>query len=185
MSPSRFLLISSLVALAGCDDDARTCGPGAAPPGGMHASSADVTLEYEGFSASPNNDCPDHSDPNAPTSLTITAKLAGGMTGFLTVCIPHPEDANQKDRSLGADQSDADFLIVDVVGAANGCTFKLDGSRVPTGTGQTSGLCANGTDPAGFALTLDGAIGLKRTCGATIDTIGVTLAGTVSVGVPE
>jgi catechol 2,3-dioxygenase-like lactoylglutathione lyase family enzyme len=36
-------------------------------------------------------------------------------------------------------------------------------------------------DAAGFALALDGALSLKRTCGATIDAVQVTLRGRVAV----
>lgn len=173
MSRSRFLL--SISFLVGCDDE--TCGTLGAPESGLLASSADVMLEYGEFNAGANNDCP--SDPSV-TSLTVTGKLAGGASGFITLCIPRPDQSNSAGRTLGLDQTPTDIRLVDVVGTANGCTYMLDRTRVPTGTGQTEGAC--GTDPAGFALVLDGAIGLTRKCGTDpMDTIGVMLTGRVAV----
>ncbi|MCX5748373.1 MAG: hypothetical protein NT062_38460 [Proteobacteria bacterium] len=149
----------------------------------MIATNATTNLTFESFVASANNDCPDQASPGV-TSLTIIARETGGASGFLTICIPHPERANEPGRVLGADQSTADFQLVDLTGAANSCTFKMTTASAPTGTGQTEGLCDAGTSPAGFALALDGALALERTCGATIDTVDMTLTGRVAVTVP-
>ena len=41
-----------------------------------------------------------------------------------------------------------------------------------TGDVTSKGLCDNGADSAGWALTVDGNVSLKRTCVTTIDTMG-------------
>jgi hypothetical protein len=75
----------------------------------------------------------------------------------------------------------AEMRLVDFTGMANGCTFARDAAKPPIGTGTGTGVCNNGTDPAGFALTLTGTIHAKRTCGATVDDVALTLAGKVAV----
>jgi len=42
-------------------------------------------------------------------------------------------------------------------------------------------MCDNGSDPAGFSITLDGAMTFTRTCGTTVDTVQVALQGTEAV----
>jgi hypothetical protein len=45
------------------------------------------------------------------------------------------------------------------------------------------GVCANGTDPAGYGLVFDGFVGLKRTCAGTTDSVAVGISGAVAVTV--
>jgi hypothetical protein len=71
--------------------------------------------------------------------------------------------------------------VVDFSGMANGCTFALDSATPPTGTAKGTGVCNNGTDKAGFALELNGMVTARRTCGATVDSVTLTLAGKVAV----
>jgi hypothetical protein len=61
------------------------------------------------------------------------------------------------------------------------CSFTLDSTRPPTGMASGKGVCGNGDDPAGYQLIIDGFISLRRNCAGTLDTVGVTLRGTVAV----
>ena len=75
--------------------------------------------------------------------------------------------------------------LFDVTGSTtdtNGdmCSYAIDSTRIPTGTASGKGVCGGGTDPGGFELVVNGALSLSRTC-ATVDTVAVTLAGTVAV----
>ncbi len=178
---SGLVALVALTACEGCNDD-ETCGVMGAPTSGLLASSVDVTLNYGEFTAGANNDCPanDPDEPEGLISLSIFGRQVGGE-GLITLCIPRPDLLGEPDRSLGSDITGVDIRLVDVVGNVDSCTYELDPTRIPTGTGTGEGVCKAATDPAGFALILDGAISLKRTCGATIDTIGVTLAGRVAV----
>jgi hypothetical protein len=85
------------------------------------------------------------------------------------------------DRSLGTILSAADIRIVDLRGNAGGCAYTLDSTQPPTGSARATGVCDNGDSPDGFALTLDGAASLRRTCGTTTDSVSVTLRGQVAV----
>ena len=60
----------------------------------------------------------------------------------------------------------------------------IESTRPTTGTVKASGLCDAGADKAGFALTVDGGISLRRTCPTATDTIAVSFVGTVAVAVP-
>jgi hypothetical protein len=42
-------------------------------------------------------------------------------------------------------------------------------------------VCENGDSPEGFALSIDGEVSLRRTCGATIDMVDMSLRGKVAV----
>lgn len=189
ISRSRFLsstslgIVAALAAtplglLAGCGDDA--CGPGDAPAVGLTAASADVTLTYGNLSSLAGNDCPAADAPAGVVSLSIEGTQDGGP-GLITLCVPRPDLLVEGNRTLGTSLSMADVRIFDLSGEADGCTFALDSSRPPTGTAVGLGVCGNGADPAGFALELDGALSLRRTCGATLDSVAVTLTGRVAV----
>ena len=177
---SPFLSSTSLVLLlaGGCGDD--QCGPMGAPPDGLTASSVDVTLTFGQMTSRAGSDCPDLNAPEGVIAVTVEGRQTDG-TGFITLCIPRPDLLEMGNRSLGHTTSMADIRIIDLDGTANNCTYKIDKTRVPTGKGAGIGVCGNGTDSAGFALDLDGAISLTRTCGTTIDTIGVKLAGKFAV----
>lgn len=178
---SPFLSSTSLVLLlsgaAGCSDD--NCGPMGAPPDGLIASSVDVTLTFGMMTSRAGSDCPDPATPDI-IAVTVEGRQTDG-SGFITLCIPRPDLLEMGNRTLGHTTSNADIRIIDLDGAANNCTYKIDKTRIPTGKGAGLGVCDNGTNSAGFALDLDGAISLTRTCGATIDTIGVKLVGKFAV----
>jgi hypothetical protein len=84
-------------------------------------------------------------------------------------------------RTLGTTAAKADVQIIDLNGEVASCAYTFDSARAPTGTATATGVCANGNDPAGFALALDGGVSLTRTCGTMVDTIDVTLAGEVAI----
>lgn len=182
--PSRFLSSTSplvlVVVLGGCPSDGDSCGPDGAPASGLTASNgSDITLTYGNLSSLSGNDCPAADAPSGVISLSIEGTQVGG-TGLVTFCIPRP-DLLADGRALGTTASMGQLRVIDFSGMANNCTFALDGTVPPTGTGTGTGVCKNGTDPAGFALELAGTISLRRTCGATVDTVSLTLAGKVAV----
>lgn len=162
----------------GCGDD--DCGPGGASATGLTVSSAEVALAYGGLSALAGNDCPDPDAPAGVVSLSIEGRTADD-TGLVTLCIPRPDRLMEAGRTLGLPLSTADVQIFDLTGATAGCTYALDTTRPPLGTATGTGVCSNGTDPAGFAIEIDGNVSLRRTCGPTIDLVAVALAGRVAV----
>lgn len=171
--------LGATLALGGCGDD--SCGPGDAPGTGLLVSSADVTLEYGNLSSLSGNDCPDPAAPAGVVSLSIEGTQTGGGGGLVTLCIPRPDLLGGGDRSLGSITSTADIRVIDLRGTVDGCSYAADASAPPSGIGYGTGVCDNGTSAAGFALTIDGAVGLRRTCGTTVDTVAVSIAGTVAV----
>jgi hypothetical protein len=174
--------LAGLAALgpAGCSDD--NCGPGSAASSGLVASAEMVALNYGGLSGLLGNDCPDPAAPPGVISLSIEGRQVGDPLGLITFCIPRPDLLMQGDRTLGLAVGNSDVRIIDLQGSADGCSFRLDSSRLPTGIAQATGVCENGDSPDGFALAVDGALSLRRTCGTNVDTVGVFLRGRVAVG---
>jgi hypothetical protein len=167
-----------LLGSQGCGDD--SCGTGDAPTVGIVASSSEVTITYGNLTSLAGNDCPDPAAPAGVVSISLEGTQEGGP-GRITLCIPRPDQLNGGGHTLGTSLSTADVRIIDLGGMAGSCTFQFDSTRPPTGVAIGEGVCGNGEDPAGFALELDGAASLRRTCGATIDTVAVTLTGRVAV----
>jgi hypothetical protein len=153
-----------------------------APSNGLLASSTDVTLTFGQMTSRAGSDCPDPAAPSGVIAVTVEGHQTDG-TGFITLCIPRPDLLEMGNQSIGLSMpgSVVGIGIVDLQGSSNSCTYAIDKSRVPTGIGAGIGVCNNGTDKAGFALDLDGAISLRRTCGATVDTIAVKLTGKFAV----
>lgn len=174
-------LVAGLVGVlaAACSDDSQ-CGPMGAPSTGLIAGSSTATLTFGNMTSLLGNDCPDPAAPAGVVSVSIEGTQTDG-TGLVTLCIPRPDLLASEPRSLGTTMSMADVRIIDLNGTADNCTLTLDVTRPPTGTAIGLGVCGNGDDPAGFALDVDGAVSLKRTCGATVDTVAVTLTGRVAV----
>jgi hypothetical protein len=174
----RLLFLSSIsggLLATGCNGDDE-CGPGSAPASGLTASSADVSLVYGGLSSGANNDCP---DPDIPIGEIVSVTIEGSQqdTGSLVVfCLPRPDKLANETLQLGTG-----LRIIDFNGEKDGCTYAFEASRPVTGTVSSSGICDNAEDPAGWALTIDGNISLRRTCPAATDTIAVSLTGTVAV----
>lgn len=123
------------------------------------------------------NDCPAPGvDPSVVVSLTVSGTQMGG-TGLINFCIPRPDQMNQADISLGTD-----VKLDTIDGSDAACSYALDKSHIPTGKVHADGVCSDGTDPAGFALTFDGFVGLTQTCGSTAPvSVSVRLSGTVAV----
>ena len=185
MSPSRFLFSISLAGVAGaagCGGGDDSCGPGGAPDAGVVASGTGVTITYGTLSGSPNRDCQDPAGPDGLISLSIMGSQSGGG-GLITLCISRPDLLTKQAQSFGAEPS-AQVHLIDLNGTASGCMLTIDRTTPPTGTATSSGMCSNGGDPAGFALVLDAAMTMKRTCGATIDFVPITLRGRVAVSGP-
>jgi hypothetical protein len=182
-SASPFLSSISLVLLAtGCPSE-QECGTGGAPATGIVASGADFTMTFGNITASENNDCPIAGTPEGVISLTLQGVQTDG-TGIFTMCFQRPDRLNGA-NALGPDipGEDVPARLVDVSGEASDCTFELADpiASPPTGTATGSGACANGTDPAGFALVLDGNVTFTRTCGANVDTVTGTVRGRVAI----
>ncbi len=186
MSHSRFLssidlglwLACALVWSPGCSDD--SCGPNGAPATGVVASGDTVTMTFGNLTGGLNNDCPAADAPAGVISLSIHGTQTDG-TGLFTLCIARPDLLAKSDQALGPDASGSAVRVIDVSGTANNCTLTLDKTRLPTGTASSTGLCGNGSDKHGFALVVDGAVPLTRTCGSTVDSVSVTLRGRVAV----
>lgn len=172
MSRSLFLSIISGWLIGGCggDDD---CGPMGAPEFGLAASSDQVTLTFGDLEAGPNHDCPDPMSSVEP--LTIAGVQMGGP-GVVTFCIPRPDLLATQDLALGTE-----VLIIDLNGMDSMCSYTIDTTLPSTGTAHAEHECGNGTSKDGFALVVDGAVSLRRMCGATTDSTPVTLRGTVAV----
>ncbi|CAN5390464.1 hypothetical protein BH11MYX1_BH11MYX1_01720 [soil metagenome] len=169
------LATSSIVILgAACSDNA-SCGQ-AGSNFGLIVSSDQVSLNFGGLASGANNDCPDASAPAGVVSLTVTGTQSDGLGGFVTLCIPRP-DQLAAEGALGTA-----VKIVDLTGTDSaGCTYTYDMFHPPTGTVKGVGVCANGEDPAGYGLVFDGFIGLKRTCAGTTDSVSVGISGAVAV----
>ena len=166
------------LASAGCSDD--PCGPGGAPATGLLATGDGVSLGYGALTGGANNDCPTADAPAGVISLTIQGSQTDG-TGAFTLCIGRPDQLAGAAGALGPDQAGSAVRVVDVTGTAAGCTYALDRGQAITGTASAGGLCDGGKSPAGFALTVDGTVGLTRTCGATATPVQVHLHGRVAV----
>jgi hypothetical protein len=174
MLRSLFLSSISLALVASCGDD--ECGPGDAPDYGLVASSADVTLTFGNIFSGQNNDCPDAAAPAGVISLTLEGMQKDGP-GLLTICVPRPDQLANQAVALGSEKA----RIIDLNGEVDGCRYTLDATRPVTGTLAATGLCDAGASKAGYAITIDGAVSLRRTCGTDIDTIAVTFDGTTRI----
>ncbi len=111
-------------------------------------------------------------------SLTITGGLVGG-TGFFTVCIGRPDLLGTEPLALGGK-----VQVVDVSGSSATCTYSLSSATPPSGDLSATGVCGDGTDHGGFAMTVTGNVQLARDCGGTKDTVPATISGTVPVHGP-
>lgn len=167
-----FLSSISLALLSGCSDD--SCGPGSAPDNGLVAGDVANKLTFGGLTSSANNDCPDPSAPSGVVSLTVSGTQTDG-TGFITLCIPRPDQL-----TAGTTLGSSGVRIIDLMGQANGCDYKIETTRPVSGSAKATGVCDNGQS-GGYALTLDGHISLTKTCATSSETLAVNLSGTVAV----
>jgi hypothetical protein len=178
MLRSRFLLITSLLlavaSQTGCGDD--SCGPGNAAADGIAATLPDGKLTFTNLTAGPNNDCPDPAAPAGVISMTIQGTQANG-SGRITLCIGRPDLLQTQPLTLGG----TDVRIIDLKGDDAGCMYSFDSTRPTTGTVKSSGLCDSGQSSAGFALIVDGAMGMSKDCTTSITQVAATLAGKAAV----
>jgi hypothetical protein len=175
--------IVCLVVLAGCPGE-QECGVGSNPATGIKASGVDFTMTFDNVTSSENNDCPVAGTPQGVISLTLDGVQTDG-TGIFTMCFQRPDRING-DSALGPDLPGEDIpaRLVTLLGESNGCTFDLIDPFTepsPKGTATGTGACANGTDPAGFTLALDGEATLTRTCGASVEFVTATLSGNIAI----
>jgi hypothetical protein len=187
MPRSRFLSSTSLAAAVtacaatGCGGSDNRCGPGDAPEVGLAVTGSATALSFGDLRSSINNDCRTSDAPAGVVSVTIFGAETGG-TGTLTLCIARPDLLAGQAQPLVQEASGVGGVhLVNLNGIAGGCNFSIDTAQPITGSATSSGLCDNGGNPAGFALTLDGALSLTRTCGTTVDALNVVLQGRVAV----
>ncbi len=140
----------------------------------------DLAVTYGNLSSLSGNDCPDPAAPDGVVSLSIEGQALGG-TGLVTFCIPRPDLLGSGNRTLG-NTAMGDVRVIDLQATTATCSYRARSTLpAPTGTVTATGVCDNGTNPAGFALSIDGALMVERTCGATVDQIPITIAGRVAV----
>jgi hypothetical protein len=184
MSHSRFRSATSLLVLAplvaGCGGSDDSCGPGSAPASGLVATVTGATLTFGQLTSGLNNDCPASNPPMGVVSMTIFGTQTGG-SGAIALCVSRPDLLASGSQALGPDAPGTQVRIIDLTGDAASCSYAVDDAKAITGTASAKGMCNNGNDPAGFALTLNGALSLTRTCGATVDSVQVTLSGTAAI----
>lgn len=155
----RALCVAALAAVSmNCGGD--DCGPHGASAVGLFVQNDAVKLTFGGLEASPNHDCPDDSAPNVE-SLTIQGVQTDG-SGAVTFCIPRP-DKLTSDEALGDDIPNSTIVhIVDLRGiGSDSCPYTIDQSAPPTGSMKADGICDNGANNAGFALSVDGDVSMK------------------------
>lgn len=171
-----FVVVSIAIVASGCGDD--SCGPGGAPDVGIVAASAGVEMTYGNFSAGPHHDCPDTT--SSVESLTFGG-VQMGSGNLVTFCAPRP-DQLPTGVAIGTG-----FRIIDFAGEAKGCSYCFTGGATD-GTASAAGVCDDGTNPAGFALTLDGHVTLSEFCPANLmcppgsgTPVTLQLSGTVAI----
>lgn len=135
-----------------------------------------LSTSFGNLVASANNDCPDPAAPPGVISLTITGIESGGH-GLVTLCVSRPDLLTTKTAVLGS----PGVQLIDLSASDATCTYTVDAAPAPSGTVSSTGMCANGTDPHGFGLTVQASASLRRNCGTNADTIAVQLQGDVAV----
>jgi hypothetical protein len=116
-------------------------------------------------------------------SVTIQGSPTTGP-GFFTLCVERPDRLGGA-LALGLDEAGVPVHVINVDGDADNCSYSLDRTVPPTGTATGEGVCANGEDPAGFALVLDANLSLERDCNGTVDTVAASVRGRVAVAGPN
>lgn len=173
-------------ALAGCGDD-DSCGPGAAPADGLTLTVGGETVTYSGFTASPNNDCRLATAPEGVISVTVEATQVGGTFPFV-LCLPRPDLLGAEAVPLAPSrptpiETDRVMVVDTSASISGGCTIAKDVTQMPSGTARFLGYCDGGANSAGYAIELSGTVPLVRTCGAMMENVTGTLAGTVAVAI--
>jgi hypothetical protein len=163
------LALLAALALSACGGDdgpdagGELCGPGGVTDAVGVAPATSEPATFGQFHSSANNDCTAPGD--GPTSLTIqgTQVDPADPARFLVLCLPSPDLIGQEPVSIADDSL---VQLVDLVAMpADGCRVELDRDRAPSGTISFGGYCADGGDPAGYALSFDVQVPVLRTCG--------------------
>ena len=171
---SPFLLSLSLAAAIagpGCDDGG-VCGPSDAPLQ-IVAEGAEISLGYQNFVSSANNDC---GEPGGPVSLTVEATQVGGDRQ-LVLCLPRPDEL---EGEVSADDPSR-LRIVDLFAEVDGCDIALDRGRPAEGSLTFSGVCELGADPAGYRIDFDLVLPVTRNCGEMLSSGELTFLGAAAV----
>ncbi len=182
--PTKFklILITAAAAANACGGD--VCGPGDAPVNGLAVSSSDLQtsggITYGDATTSPNNDC---SIDSAPTSLTIDIRQVDPITvdrRALILCVPRP-DRLDTELALTSDRETTGVQVIDIFADDGSCLIGIDRTRAPTGTARFDGACEDGTDSAGYALTLTGEIPATQDCAGTMTSVTLSVSGEIAV----
>lgn len=179
-SPSRsatsLALLLSLAAPAGCGDD-DSCGPGDEEAPGLRVEA----VTFGEFAASANNDCPPSAGEH-PTAVTIQGEqVEPAVSGqFLVLCLPRPDLIDDQPVSLVDSER---IEVVDLFGQdADGCEIRYDDTAQPGSAAVTfHGFCGNGTDSAGFAMSVTGTLPVTRTCDGNSTATSAALGGRAAV----
>ncbi len=180
-----FVAAALALACVGCSGD-DSCGPGSAPAAGITLTVVGETITYGAFTASVNNDCT--ITGSGVISVSVHGTQAGGSQA-LTLCLPRPDLLDVEPVPLVPSRvpplTDDRAMLIDTSAAlATGCSVQKDSTMAPSGTARFLGYCDGGEHPGGYAVELAGTVPLVRTCGANMDNVTGTLAGTVAVTLP-
>ncbi len=177
--------MAAALGIGACGGDDGDCGPAAEAGDQASVTAGGETLTYDGFTSSPNNDCPP--PEGGPTSLTIDgtqSDIASQIPRFLTFCLPRPAEIGTGPIAL----DNSDLILVENVNGdlADDCSLSKDSAGTPSGTVEIVGFCDDGLDPAGFALQLSGTVPGIRRCpdgagGTTDEPVTIDISGTVRV----
>jgi hypothetical protein len=175
------LVVVAAAAACGSSPTDTCTGPGDAGVNGVTVSvgPGGAMASYGSFIWGENNDCP------ATGSQVISVTIRGpqiGAPGGIGLCLPRPDLVGSDPIPL-ADRTRVQLVTVSatVLGPVVGgtCTTELAASPPPTGTVRFAGFCTRAG--AAFAMTFSGEVAGRRTCGATVDDVTMSLGGTVAV----
>ena len=158
--------LATVATLAGCSDDPVRCGPGEIETAGITAvaTTPELNVVWGELEASANNDCP---PPGGAGSGAISLTLDGRQLdpagdSRLTLCLPRPDQIGAGPAAL------ADESLVQIINTnadlGDGCRLQLDRNAAASGTITFAGFCADGTDSAGFAISVAGTIPIVVLC---------------------
>ncbi len=162
------------------------CGTGDAPAAAITVTGGGRSRSFGAFIAAANNDCPAADSPTGLVSVTVFGAQVEAGAAFVTLCLPRPDLLHDGDTfALEPDSqpvaAGSRVQLIDVQSEFDdGCRRTLP--RDVTGTARFEGVCGDGVDPAGFALTLDGGATVDETCpGLPTVAVAVTISGRVAV----
>jgi hypothetical protein len=179
MSLALLAPLASLALLAsGCGQD-RVCGPGDAPAAGVTTDIGGQVFSFGQFTSSPNNDCtPPDGELTSVTLDGLQIEPVPPMQQHITFCLPRPEQLGDGPIEL----PDERVQVIDVFANDGACQVSIDRAVTPMGTIDLTGYCDDAADPAGYAVSVDLAVGITRACGVDPpESLTVTVTGAASV----